>query len=165
MHRDCSCIWGDPNTPAVEVNVRNYAKEYIMKRSHKIAASIALSLSLGLAGAAFAHPGGGWGPQMRGPGYGMMGAGYGPGAQLVTPEERAAFQEKMANAATPEERQALMAEHRAEVQKRAAEKGLTLGQGAGPRGAYGPRGGGYGPGAGRGFGPGAGPCWTQGAAQ
>jgi len=124
-----------------------------MKRSHKIAAGIALSLGLGLTTAAFAHPGGGWGPHMRG-GYGMMGAGYGPGAgmgaQLMTPEERAAHQEKMLKA-TPEERVKLMAEHRAEIQKRAEEKGITPGQGAGPRGG--------------GYGPGAGPCWMQGAAQ
>lgn len=134
-----------------------------MKRIHKIAAGIAISLSLGLATSAFAHPG--WGPQMRGGGYGMMGgfgpgamAGAGYGAPLMSPEERTAFWEKMQKATTPEERQKLMAEHRAEVQKRAEEKGVT------PRGGYGP-GAGYGRGAGlgpaTGFGPGNGPCWMQ----
>jgi hypothetical protein len=93
--------------------------------------------------------------------YGMMG-GYGPGAmagyapgfgaQLMTPEERAAFIEKMRNA-TPEERQKLIEANRAEMQKRAQEKGVTLGEGYGPRRGFGPGGG---------FGPGFGPCWTQG---
>lgn len=124
-----------------------------MKRSHKIVAGIALSLSLGLAAVAFAYPGGGPGPHMRG-GYGMMGfgpgGGHGAAAQLMTPEEHAAFREKMAQA-TPEERVKLMAENHAEMQKRAADKGITMGQGA--HGSHG------------GFGPGAGPCWMQGAAQ
>jgi Spy/CpxP family protein refolding chaperone len=43
----------------------------------------------------------------------------------VTPEERSAFQEKMRNAKTPEERQKLAEANRAEMQKRAQEKGIT----------------------------------------
>lgn len=86
--------------------------------------------------------------------YGMMG-GMGPGAmaggpggrmaghQLMTSEERTALMEKMHNAATPEERQKLAEATRAEMQKRAQEKGITLREGRGP---------------------GAGPCWTSAAA-
>jgi hypothetical protein len=84
--------------------------------------------------------------------YGMMGGGMGPGAmagygagygaQLMTPEERTAFREKMRNA-TPEERQKLAEANHAEMQKRAQEKGITLPER---------------------HGPGAGPCWTSAAA-
>lgn len=45
---------------------------------------------------------------------------------LVTPEERTAMREKMRNAKTPEERQQIASANRAEIQKRAAEKGITL---------------------------------------
>jgi Spy/CpxP family protein refolding chaperone len=118
-------------------------KGTIVKRAYKMAAGIAAALGLGLAAtAATAHMGGGMGPgghgYMHGPakegtGYGPMG---GPGAQLMTPEERTAMMEKMRNAKTPEERQALMAANHAEMQKRAAEKGITLPEQAGP-GAFG----------------------------
>jgi len=54
-----------------------------MKTTTKIIAAAAATLSLALAGAVFAHPGGGmgWGPGMgHGPGMGMgPGMGYGPG--------------------------------------------------------------------------------------
>ena len=62
-------------------------------------------------------------------GPGMMHGGFaGPmaGQQLMTPEERTALQEKMRNARTPEERQKLAEANRAEMQKRAKEKGITL---------------------------------------
>lgn len=120
-----------------------------MKRSNKIAAVVIASLGLGLAGAtAYAHPGsmgGGMGPGMMGGMHGGMGAGMsghgsGPmaGQQLMTPEERTAMHEKMRNAATPEERQKIAEANRAEMQKRAKEKGITLpemhgaGHGMGP---------------------------------
>jgi hypothetical protein len=68
------------------------------------------------------------------------------GYELMTPEERQAYADKMRAAKTPEERAKLRDEHRAEMQKRAKEKGVTLaeprgpgGPGSGPRG--GPRGG------------------------
>lgn len=61
------------------------------------------------------------------------GAGHGAGQQLMTPEERTALQEKMRNAKTPEERQQIAAANRAEMQKRATEKGITLREGRGPR--------------------------------
>jgi len=110
-----------------------------MKRSHKIAAGIALSLSLGLATAVYAQPGqmgAGAGQHMKGGmqhgmkggmGPGAMGdraAGQGHGAPLMSPEERAALHEKM-RTATPEERQQLAAATRAEMHKRAEEKGIT----------------------------------------
>jgi hypothetical protein len=107
-----------------------------VKHSNKIAAAV---LGLGVAAAAFAHPNatGGMGAGMM-----MHGMGMGPGAvhggpmaaqQLMTPEERSALQEKMRNAKTPEERQKLAAETRAEMQKRAKEKGLAL---PAPHGAH-----------------------------
>ena len=58
--------------------------------------------------------------------------GAGHGAGLMTPEERTALREKMRNA-TPEERQQIAAATRAEMQKRAQEKGATLREGRGPR--------------------------------
>jgi hypothetical protein len=64
---------------------------------------------------------------------GMGGAGHGAGQQLMTPEERTAVQEKMRSASTPEERQQIAAANRAEMQKRAQEKGVTLHEGRGPR--------------------------------
>jgi len=133
-----------------------------MKLAHKIAAGIAASVSLGLAAAVFAHPGqmgSGAGPQaqggmqhgmkggmqhgaqrgmQRGAQHGMQGSrgpgamGHGAGAQLMTPEERTALQEKMRNA-TPEERQKIAEATRTEMQKRATEKGITLPEHRGPR--------------------------------
>lgn len=68
------------------------------------------------------------------------------GSQLMTPAERQAYIDKMRSAKTPEERLKLRDEHRAEMQKRAKEKGITLseprgpGAGRGAKGAYGGRG-------------------------
>jgi hypothetical protein len=115
-----------------------------MKRSKKIATAVALALGLGLAAGAYAHPG-----QMRGGmGQGMHGGmqqgmqhggqqGRGAANALVTPEERTAFQEKMRGAKTPEERRQIAQAHRAEVQKRAQERGITVPEGRGPRGRFG----------------------------
>jgi len=105
-------------------------------------------LGLGIAVAvAYAQPGpmdGGMGPQMKGGMQHGMKGGMGPGAmkggpagpaaaqQLMTPEERTALQEKMRNAATPEERQKIATENRAEMQRRATEKGITLPEHRGP---------------------------------
>jgi hypothetical protein len=141
-----------------------------MKRSHKAAAGVAAALSLGVAAAVFAHPGqmgGGMGPAMKsGMGHGPMASGpsgFAAGQQLMTPEERAALQEKMRNAKTPEERQKLTEANRAEMQKRAKEKGITLPDARGPGAGFGPRfappaaqahRGGMGPGIMRGMGPG-----------
>ncbi len=131
-----------------------------MKTFNKIVTGLTLTLALGLAATAFANPdqpGSGMGYGMHhgygaqgghGPGAMMQGAqgGYGPGAmmqggqgpqaafQLMTPEERTAMQEKMRNAKTPEERQQIALTNRAEMQKRAAEKGITLPEHRGPHG-------------------------------
>ena len=142
-----------------------------MKQSHKFAAGLIASLSLGVAvAAAYAQPGpmgGGKGPQMQGGmqhgamagmehgargggqhamaggrGHGGMSggaAGHGAGPELMTQEERSAMIEKMRGAKTPEERQKIAEENRAEVQKRAQEKGITLPQHRGPHAGFGPR--------------------------
>jgi len=142
-----------------------------MKQSHKFAAGLIASLSLGVAvAAANAQPGsmgGGKGPQMQGGmqhgamagmehgargggqhamaggrGHGGMSggaAGHGAGPELMTQEERSAMIEKMHNAATPEERQKVIVENRAEMQKRAQEKGITLPEHRGPHAGFGPR--------------------------
>jgi hypothetical protein len=95
-------------------------KESIMKRWYKLAAAVAAASGLGVAAAAFAHPGGmggGMGPAM------MHGGFTGPMAsqQHMTSEEHTALREKMRNARTPEERRKLAEEAHAE-QKRAQEK-------------------------------------------
>lgn len=76
-----------------------------------------------------------------GPKHGAMdhGAGRGDGAaqSLMNPEERNAFRERMRNATTPEERQKLALANRAEMEKRAQEKGITLPERRGPRGGAG----------------------------
>lgn len=116
-----------------------------MKRSHQVAAGVVAALSLGVAAAVFAHPGpmgGGMGPAMKGGmGPGRMAggpAGFAAGQQLMTPEERAALQEKMRNAKTPEERQKLAEATHTEMQKRAQEKGITLPDARGPGAGFGP---------------------------
>lgn len=53
---------------------------------------------------------------------------------LATPEERSAMQEKMRAAKTPEERQQIASANRAEMQKRATEKGITMPEHRGPQG-------------------------------
>jgi Spy/CpxP family protein refolding chaperone len=121
-----------------------------MKRSYKIAMSIAAAAGFGLAAASLhAQPGpmgGGMGPgmgqgMMGGMGHGMMqqGGPAGPtaGQQLMTPEERSTLQEKMRNAKTPGERQKLAEANRAEMEKRAKEKGITLPEHRGPHAGFG----------------------------
>ncbi len=124
-----------------------------MRNLTKIAAAIAFSMALGTAAVAYAHPGamGGkaaaagaqTGPHagmqhgMRGA-HGPAGMQHGPqgpaaAQHLMTPEERAATREKMRAATTPEERQQIATATRAEMQKRAAEKGITLPEQHGPR--------------------------------
>lgn len=73
------------------------------------------------------------------------------GQQLMTPAERTAYMEKMRAATSRDERIKLRDEHRAEMQKRAKDKGITLAE---PRAGMGA---GMGPGAGKGMrGPGMG---------
>lgn len=87
------------------------------------------------------------------------------GSQLMTPEERLEYRDKMRSLKTPEERQAMRLEHHQAMQARAKERGIALPD-APPAGGHpmmrGPRGkgqgmGGPGPGMGRGMGPGTGP--------
>lgn len=133
-----------------------------MNKLNKIAAAVALAL--GLAATASAHPMGGnmgHGAQqgghqqqgmqghggqnrmegmkhgrMQGMKHGESHAGHGTegGQSLMTPDERTALREKMRNAKTPEERQQIALANRAEMEKRAAEKGITLPEHRGPRG-------------------------------
>ena len=104
-----------------------------MKRSHKIALGVAAALGLGFGAATvIAQPGhAGGAMQMHAKG-GMQHGAQGGMQQLMTPEERQALREKMHNAATPEERQKLAETTRAEMQKRAKEKGITLPEHGGP---------------------------------
>jgi hypothetical protein len=125
-----------------------------MKFSRKIAIGAAAALGLA-AGVAIAHPGqmggamgkhgqmggmqhgqmGGMG--QGGMGHGAMGAGPAAAQQLMTPEERAALREKMQNAKSAEERRTLAEANRAEMEKRAKEKGITLPEPHGPRAGFG----------------------------
>jgi hypothetical protein len=124
-----------------------------MKRTQKLAVGLAASLGLGLAVAAHAHPGRMDGGMRQGMhsgaqhgmqgvmGHGATGAGA-PGEharqQMMTPEEHTAIRDKMRSAATPEERQQIAAAARAEMQKRAQEKGITLPEQRGSRAGAGP---------------------------
>ncbi len=57
--------------------------------------------------------------------------GRGAAQSLMTPEERSALHQKM-QTATPQERQQLAQANRAEMEKRAKEKGITLPEPTGP---------------------------------
>ncbi|MBI2311296.1 MAG: hypothetical protein HYU77_02190 [Betaproteobacteria bacterium] len=79
------------------------------------------------------------------------------GYQLMTPQERAEYRDRMRAAKTWEAREAIRAEHHKAMVERAKEKGLTLpdeapawGQRFGPGSRFGPR---HGMGPGSGFGP------------
>ncbi|HSV84911.1 MAG TPA: hypothetical protein VLK85_37385 [Ramlibacter sp.] len=100
-----------------------------------------------VASAAIANPGGMQGGMGAGMGrhhhgmHGQMsgsenvgGKGRGGGRELMTPAERKALHEKMRAARTPEERQALAAATRAEMEKGAKEKGIELPDQRGPGG-------------------------------
>jgi Spy/CpxP family protein refolding chaperone len=56
------------------------------------------------------------------------------GHELMTAEERQAYADRMRAAKTPEERAKLRNEHRAKMQQRAQEKGVTLADPREPRG-------------------------------
>lgn len=70
----------------------------------------------------------------HGDAHGQEARGPQSGQSLLTPEERSAFRDKIRNAKTPEERQQIALANRAEMEKRAAEKGITLPEHRGPRG-------------------------------
>lgn len=85
------------------------------------------------------------------------------GSQLMTPEERAQYRERMRSAATAEERERVRREHHELMRQRATERGVTLPEepparpgGMMRRDGMGSGGGGMGPGTpgmGRGMGP------------
>ncbi len=77
------------------------------------------------------------------------------GSQLMTPEERAQFRERMRAAKTEDERERIRREHHAQMQQRAKERGVTLPDEPPPRGHMRERGG-MGPGGGMGGGMGPG---------
>jgi len=101
-----------------------------MKTVNKIGISIAAALGLGFAVASVHAQ---QGPMRNGMGPGMMqGQMMGQSAnmkimrELMTPAERLAMMDKMIDAKTVEERQAIMTANHAEMEKRAKEKGITL---------------------------------------
>lgn len=96
---------------------------------------LAACLGVSLAFPLMAQPGPGKGdcPQMQqgqgrmGHGHGMRGQrGGGPGATLMTAEERDAFRAKMREVKTLDECKTLQAEHRTVLEIRAKEQGITL---------------------------------------
>ncbi len=64
--------------------------------------------------------------KMSGSMHGGSDGGRNAGQQLMTPQERESLREKMRNAKKLQERQALAASTRSEMEKRAKEKGITL---------------------------------------
>ena len=119
-----------------------------MKTVNKIAIGIAAVLSLGIGITAvqaqqgpkgdMGHMGSGMGPgMMRGPMMQnqMMGQNSDMKLmrELITPEERLSVMDKMMDAKTPQERQAIMSSIHAEMEKRAKEKGITLPAGHTPQ--------------------------------
>jgi len=76
------------------------------------------------------------------------------GSQLMTQQERTAYQARMRAAKTQEERERIRAEHHEQMKVRAKERGVTLPDEPPARGGgMGPGGGGMGPGGGMGGGP------------
>jgi hypothetical protein len=123
-------------------------KELKMKTVNKIAIGIAAVLSLGIGITAvqaqqgpkgdMGHMGSGMGPgMMRGPMMQnqMMGQNSDMKVmrELITPKERLSMMDKMMDAKTPQERQAIMISIHAEIEKRAKEKGITLPDGHTPQ--------------------------------
>ena len=122
----------------VVTNLMN--KELKMKTVKKIAISIATVIGLGLAVVTvYAQQG----PFGNGVGQGIMRGGMMQGQmagqnsdmkvmrELMTPAERLAMMDKMMDAKTPEERQAIMTANHTEMEKRAKEKSITLPAGHG----------------------------------
>ena len=119
-----------------------------MKSVNKIAISIAAVVGLGMGITvvqAQQGPMGGMGPMGNGMGPGMM---RGPMMQnqmmgqnsnmkvmreLMTPAERLSMMDKMMDAKTQQERQAIMTSTLVEMEKRAKERGIALPVGHGPQ--------------------------------
>jgi hypothetical protein len=117
-------------------------KELKMKTVKKIAISVATVIGLGLAVVTVYAQQGPFGND--GMGQGMMRGGMMQGQmagqnsdmkvmrELMTPAERLAMMDKMMDAKTLEERQAIMTANHTEMEKRAKDKGITLPAGHGP---------------------------------
>ena len=123
----------------VVTNLMN--KELKMKTVKKIAISVATVIGLGLAVVTvYAQQG----PFGNGVGQGMMRGGMMQGKmtgqnsdmkvmrELMTPAERLAMMDRMIDAKTLDERQAIMTANHTEMEKRAKDKGITLPAGHGP---------------------------------
>jgi len=116
-----------------------------MKTVNKIAMSIVSVLVFGLTIASVNAQQGPMGGMGNGMGPGMMRGGMMQGQmmgqnsnmkimrELMTPSERLAMIDKMIDAKTIEERQAIMTATHTEMEKRAKEKGITLPAGHGPQ--------------------------------
>ena len=116
-----------------------------MKTVNKIAIGIVAVLGLGLTIASVHAQQGPMGWMGNGMGPGMMRGGMMQGQmmgqnanmtimrELMTPTERLAMMDKMIDAKTIEERQAIMTANHVEMEKRAKEKGITLPSGHGPQ--------------------------------
>jgi len=125
----------------------NHLKDQTMTRylNTALGAIATLGIVLGVS-AAPAHQGGrGGGTEgsmgQHGPMSGAMHGGGMAGQQLMSPQERDALREKMASAKTPDERQALVAATRADMQKRAKDRGMAPPEHPGQRGGMGAQGG------------------------
>ena len=111
-----------------------------MKVINKVAIGIALALGLAALVHAQQAQMGGMGPMGGGMGQGMMHSqmmGQNSNMkimrELMTPAERVTLMDKMMDAKSIEERQAIMATTHAEMEKRAKEKGINLPAGHGPQ--------------------------------
>ena len=116
-----------------------------MKTVNKFSIGIAAVLGLGLTIASVQAQQGPMGGMGNGMGPGMMRGGMMQGQmmgqnanmkimrELMTPSERLAMMDKMIDAKTIEERQAIMTANHVEMEKRAKEKGITLPAGHGPQ--------------------------------
>lgn len=76
------------------------------------------------------------------------------GWELMTPQERQQFRDRMRNTTTAQEREKIRAEHHKEMQERARERGVTLPEMPPQRGMGQGKGAGMGPGPGGRGGPG-----------
>lgn len=74
-------------------------------------------------------------PQRRGGEKGGAKGGPSPAEQLFTEQERTDFRQRMQDAKTPAERDRIRGEMRTQAEARAKEKGVTLPEPRGPRGA------------------------------
>jgi len=110
------------------VAVTNLMKEMNMKTVNKIVIGIVVVLGLGLTVASIAQQGpmNGMG-MMRGHAH-MMGQNSNMKIMrdLMTPAERLTMMDRMMDANTLEERQAIMTTNHIEMEKRAKEKGIVL---------------------------------------